>query len=180
MALVLGADSCRCMAADGGDILCTPSLFMHHRKTDQVGVPERSTGESVKSGRAVGWNPNANYDWWFPFDAEPLIDQYILPRLLNYFRRQLASGLNCCQPRRLMVTGRPDLVEAIRPLFAAAARKAGFSAAQLVDELAIPRPASFSPQLPAQTVGRYLSVNEMSTPARRARSTCRTARRATG
>jgi len=132
MGLVLGASSCRyVLLADGSEVFREPSVLIRSRKDNKIIHNESAIGDAVR---------NINTEWGrttetvFPFDDGLQVGGYSLQCMLRYFRKRIAERRGCRGPARLVVTGRPSLLDLLSRFIEEDARKAGFRACTIVEE----------------------------------------------
>ncbi|MBU0717484.1 MAG: hypothetical protein KJ749_04480, partial [Planctomycetes bacterium] len=117
LGIAFGGDSCRYAVSDHPDRLFQePSLIVRCRSDGSIILNETSIGDVARDTLVCKNVDQYEYKQIFADDAAA--DEYVVSRMLRYFRRRAAERCSCSGPTRVVVTARPRLLQVIRPDFA--------------------------------------------------------------
>jgi hypothetical protein len=132
LGLILGADSCRAVLPSHGKLWEEPSLLVWQLRDRRILHGERAIGV-VADNTFICRNEHL-CQFVRMFDDESIVDSYVLSRVLRYFRAGGVDGPMRRMPGRLVLSGRPALLERIGPILASVAFDAGFWQWQVIAE----------------------------------------------
>jgi len=132
LGLILGADSCRLVLPSEGRLWEEPSLLVWRWPERRILLDGRAFG-CVADQTIICRNLD-RYQFVRMFESESAVDGDVLSGLLRYFRTGGARPPLRRAPDRLVLSGRPALLERIEPVLPRAASDAGFGECQTVAE----------------------------------------------
>ena len=148
LGLVLGAESVRFVLEGKDEVVTEPAILWRRRDDSKVILAEGSIGRTAE-GTLICRNTE-RYECIRPFDADLLVNAYLLKCIFSHYRKEVAAHWKCPRPSRLVITGRPTALAAVSAFQEQAARDAGFRECQAVEEAeCLARALQLAPEVPA-------------------------------